>query len=104
MLRYGEHHIRSRYGVSKPISELNDVPLLDEGFILDRDEIANQGREPHSVAPLRFGDMLHIVRDPPTGTERDHDIPPLHDPTEAAPPDSHVDKIANRRLGQLKEK
>src|SRR5208282_5755011 len=79
-------------------------PLLYKSFIFDWNKIVNQDREPDAVAPLRFGDMLHIVGNPPTGAQRDDDIPTLHEPLEAASPGCHVDEIANRSLEYRKEK
>src|SRR5579864_8142852 len=104
MLRYREHHIRDGYGSVKPIFELNNVPLLDERFIFDRNEIIDHERELDAVTPLRFGDMLYIVRNSPTGAERDDDIAALHELPETAPRDCHVDEIATRRLENRKEK
>jgi hypothetical protein len=98
MLRYGQHHVRNGDGFLKPISELNDVPLFDEGFIVDRNEIVNEDRELDPVAPLRFGNILDLVRNTPAGAERDDDISRLHELVELGSPDSPIDEIANRGL------
>src|ERR1700722_5444809 len=104
MFRHGEHHVRNRHGLLKPIAELNDVPLFDEGFIFYRNEIMNEDRELDPVAPLRLAHMLHIVRNAPTGAKRDDDISRLHELVELRSPDSQVDEVSNRTLEYRKEK
>src|SRR5580692_10017767 len=98
MLRRGEHHIRNRYGLLKPIAKLNDVMLLDQRFIFDRNEIVNQSRESDPVAALCFGDIFHIVRNAPAGAERDDDIAASHELFETVPFRPHADQIAKGGL------
>ena len=97
MPRYGEHHVGDRHGVPQPVAELNDVPLLDERFVLDRDEIVDQHREPDAMAPLRRRDMLDVVGDRPAGAERHHDVAALHLPLERAAAQPQGEEIAHRR-------
>ena len=83
---------------------MNDVPSFNEGFVFDRNEIMNEDREPDPVAPLRFGDMLHIIRHPPTGAERDDDVALTNQAFETAPVDEQIGEIMNRGLEYRKKK
>src|SRR5450631_1816192 len=93
ILRYVEQDIRVGNSFLDPFSELSNVPLLDKGFVLQRNEIGNQHRKLDAVAPLGGGDMLHIARKPPGRTERDDGIVGPNQSLETASSQRHVDKI-----------
>src|SRR6476619_898403 len=98
MLGYGKHHIRSGDSFLKPVSKLNNVQLFNKRSVFDRNEIVNQDRELYAVAPLRGGDMLHIVGNSPAGAKRDDDITGAHELLEAVPLSLHTKEIVSRSL------
>src|SRR5277367_2672985 len=103
MLRRREHHVGHRYGFVKPTAELHDVTRFDERFVLDRNKVVNEDREFYAVTPLRFGHMLHVVRNAPGGAKRDDDIAGLHQPLETIAVEAHADEITCHRLEDREE-
>src|SRR5271166_1803625 len=77
---------------------------LDERLIFDRNEIVNQDRELYSVTPLRLRNMLHVVRNSPTGAKRDDHVATTHESPKSVLPEPCADEIASRNLENRKEK
>src|SRR3984893_11319916 len=53
---------------------------FDERLIFNRNDVVNQDRELYSVTPLRFSNMLHVVRNSPTSANRDDHVAAAHKP------------------------
>src|SRR5262249_844749 len=104
MLRVGEYDIRKRYGISKPIAKLNGVTWFDIRFMFDRNEIVNQDSELYSVTPLRFSNILRVVRNSPTSPRRYDHIATAYELIKRVCPQPRADEIASRTLGDGKEK
>src|ERR1700726_584542 len=77
---------------------------FDERLIFNRNNVVNQDRELYSVTPLRFSNMLHVVRNSPTSANRDDHIAAAHKPLKPVLPGPCSDGIASCSLEDRKEK
>jgi hypothetical protein len=72
--------------------------------MFDRNEIVNQRSKLYSITPLRFGNMLHVIGNSPTGPKRYDHIARAHELLKPVRPEQCADEIANRSLEDGKEK
>src|ERR1700738_2922161 len=77
---------------------------FDERLIFNWNDVVNQDRELYSVTPLRFSNMLHVVRNSPTSANRDDHIAAAHKPLKPVLPGPCSDEIASCNLEDRKEK
>src|SRR5262245_52221763 len=77
---------------------------FDKRFVLDRNEIVNQRSKLYSITPLRFGNMLHVVGNSPTGPNRYDHIATAHELAKPVRPEQRADDIPSRSLEDGKEK
>src|SRR5258705_8422245 len=77
---------------------------FDKRFMFDRNEIVNQRSKLYSITPLRFGNILHVIGNSPTGPKRYDHIATAHELLKPVRPEQCADEIASRSLEDGKEK